>query len=268
MNKIVYVGMDVHKATTSLVCFEPNFDGSSEQGKFYAATDIATDASKIAKYIDTMKQHVPNAEFRCGYEAGCMGFSLYKNLTGMGVNCTILAPSTMLTQQGKRVKTDSRDAQLISKCLAYGTYSPVHIPTEDEEATRDYIRMRDDHVLQLKVTKQRINAFCLRRGQVFTGTKWSQPHIAWLKTLKLNPLDRETLDEYLATYATQVSTLDKFNNRIKELAEKETYAEPVRQLICFLGITVITALSIVVEVGDFRRFGKAQNVASYLGLTL
>ena len=50
----------------------------------------------------------------------------------------------------KKVKTDKRDAKLIAKCLAYRDYSPVHIPTERDEQTKDYVRMRDDHKLALK----------------------------------------------------------------------------------------------------------------------
>ena len=45
--------------------------------------------------------------------------SLYHQLTEAGVKCVILAPTTMLTQQGKRVKTDKRDARLIAQCLPW-----------------------------------------------------------------------------------------------------------------------------------------------------
>ena len=48
-----------------------------------------------------------------------------------GVKCVILAPTTMLTEQGQRVKTDSRDAHLIAQCLSYGGYHPVYIHGND-----------------------------------------------------------------------------------------------------------------------------------------
>ena len=59
-------------------------------------------------------------DIQCEYEAGCLGYSLYNQLTAAGVKCVILAPTTMLTQQGKRVKTDARDALMITQCLSYG----------------------------------------------------------------------------------------------------------------------------------------------------
>ena len=77
---------------------------------------------------------------QCGYEAGCLGYSLYNQLTEAGVNCVILAPSTMLTQQRKRIKTDKRDALVIAQCLSYGTYHSVYVPTPQDDA-KEYIRM-------------------------------------------------------------------------------------------------------------------------------
>ena len=88
-----------------------------------------------------------------------------------GSNGVILAPTTMLTQQGKRIKTDKRDARLIAQCLCYGGYHPVYIPTGEDDAVKEYLRMRDDHKLALKKLKQQINAFVLRHGQMYTGTK-------------------------------------------------------------------------------------------------
>ena len=64
-----------------------------------------------------------DTEFVCGYEAGCLGFTLYRQLTDLNVKCIILAPTTMMAEQGrKRIKTDKRDAVLIARCLAYHTY--------------------------------------------------------------------------------------------------------------------------------------------------
>ena len=127
--------------------------------------------------------------------------------------------------------------------------------------------MCDDHKLQLKVTKQRINAFCLRKGKSYESTKWSRAHIAWLKSLELSPVDRETLNSYLETYEAQVNRIERFLVRIEELAHGERYAEKVGKLNSFLGVTTPTALAVVAETGDFSRFGKATNLASFYGLT-
>ncbi len=65
----------------------------------------------------------------------------------------------------KEIKTDKRDARKIAKCLAYDTYSPVYVPTDQDNAIKEFIRIRDDAQTMLKQTKQQINAFC--SGQAF-----------------------------------------------------------------------------------------------------
>lgn len=61
---------------------------------------------------------------------------------------------------------------------------------------KEYLRMRNDHKLALKKIKQQINAFCLRHGFQYSGTKWTQAHLKWIKKLEVKNMYRETLDEY------------------------------------------------------------------------
>lgn len=89
----------------------------------------------------------------------------------------------------------------------------------------------------------------------------------WLESLKFDhPLLQETFQEYLIQYYQASEKVDIYNIRIEELAQRETYREHVQKLVCFRGIAVHTALSLLVEVGDFHRFKTAQHFASYLGL--
>ena len=261
----VYVGMDVHKETFSLCCF------TNEKEEAEYPQKVKGHYSKVLNYIEAMRFHYgDNALFICGYEAGCLGFTLYHQLTAHGVKCIILAPTTMLQPKGKKkIKTDKRDAKLIARCLAHHDYSPVHIPTEQDEQTKEYIRMRDDHKLALKKVKQQILSFCLRHNYRFDGTSrhWTQTHLKWLNSLQPEGLYREILREYLLTYVQLVEKLERLDKRIEELASEETYKEKVSKLSCFIGVKTITALAVLTEVGDFKRFASAQQFSSYLGLT-
>jgi len=44
------------------------------------------------------------------------------------------------------------------------------------------------------------------------------------------------------------------------------YNKTVKDMTCFLGVKTHTALSMVVEIGDFKRFEKAPKFAGFLGL--
>lgn len=266
MNRIVKIGMDVHSTNYTLCAMEPVLDGEE---RIFANIKVTPDYKNVIQFINKLKNKLGASDtysIECGYEAGCLGYSLYHQLTDAGVKCTILAPTTMLAPQGKRIKTDKRDALMIAQCLSYGGYHAVHVPDEKDDAIKEYLRMRDDHKLVLKKIKQQINAFCLRHGHFYDGNKWTIKHRGWLKTLNLSDLYRETLDEYMTTYEEQESKIERLDRRIEELASESAYKERVKKLGCFLGIKTHTALSLIVETGDFKRFAKGNTYAAFLGL--
>ena len=129
--------------------------------------------------------------------------------------------------------------------------------------------MRDDHKLALKKVKQQILSFCLRHNYRFDGTAnhWTQAHLKWLRALKPDGLYQEILSEYLLTYDQLTEKIERFDRRIEELASDKEYRENVHKLTCFIGVKTTTALAVLTEVGDFKRFATAQHFASYLGLT-
>lgn len=263
MNSIVYVGMDVHKESYTLCCY------SFETDKVEYKQTIPSDYKLILRYLEQVRlKYQGEVSFVCGYEAGCLGYSLYHQLTDCSVDCKILAPTTMGVTNTHRIKTDKRDASNIAKCLAFHTYSEVYVPDEEDNQIKEYIRMRDDQKIMFKKIKQQILAFVLRKGLHFEGGKtyWTVKHLQWLRNLELSELDKETLSEYMITYDYLADKIRRFDERIEELASKERYDEKVNQMKCFLGINTHTALSMIVEVGDFKRFEKAPKFASFLGL--
>ena len=262
--------MDVHSSSYTLCCVQPTFDRNDH---VFACMTIPPTVEDVKKYLRKLEErHAAlnrQTRFICGYEAGCMGYSLYHDLSRAGIECVILAPSTMPQYPKNIIKTDRRDAERIAQSLAYNTYKPVYVPSAEDEEVKNYLRLRDDHKLAQKKIKQQILAFCLRHGIQYAPerSKWTQAHLAWLHGLELTALNRETLDEYLLTYEISVSRMAAFDQRIEELASREAYREPVRQLSCFTGIKTYTSLSILVETGDFNRFSHAEQYAKYLGLT-
>ena len=266
MNRIIKIGMDVHSTNYTLCAMEPTVGA---EDRVFGEIQVAPDYKEVILFIESLKMKLgfhDDYSIECGYEAGCLGYTLYHQLTNAGIKCVILAPTTMLSTKGKRIKTDKRDARLIAQCLCYGGYHPVYIPTKEDDAVKEYIRMRDDHKQILKSLKQQINAFVLRHGYQYSGTKWTIKHILWLRKLDLDPMYRETLNEYMASYEEQESKIERYDKRIEEIAAEERYQENVRKLGCLLGISTHTALSLVVETGDFKRFAKGNIYAAYLGL--
>lgn len=267
MTSIINIGMDVHTTNFTLCAF------TMAAQEAFARMTIAPDINELEKYLVTLNKELGgDCEFVCGYETGYLGYSLYDQIMhrkwkGFSVKCVILAPTTMSVCKKNGIKTDKRDALNIAKCLTFGTYSKVYVPTDEDNAVKEYIRMRDDALTLMKQTKQQITALCSRHGFRFDGSTWTQKHITWLQTLSFSqPLLRETMDEYLVTCAQLTEKLERFNRRISELSQEARYAEKVKKLGCFKGISTHTAMSLIVEISDFHRFPSAQQFSAFLGL--
>jgi len=71
MNSVVYVGMDVHKESYTVCCYTFDADKIQYQQR------IAPDCRLVLKYLEQIRKHFPiDTEYVCGYEAGCLGYTL------------------------------------------------------------------------------------------------------------------------------------------------------------------------------------------------
>lgn len=268
MNRIVYIGMDVHTSNYTLCSLDPGY--GVKKDNYFAEVQFTNNfVTNVVNYVSNLKKKMKDCEFVCGYEAGCLGYSTYKDLTKAGIKCVIMAPSTMAVQKGgKKVKNDRRDARVIAQCLAYQTYKEVYVLSEHDEAVRGYLRMRDSHKKELKRIKQQIIAFCTGHG-LFSPTKsnWTVAHLKWLKGLKFNdPVEQEIINEYLSSYTYLCDKIKAMDVRIEVLASEKQYCENVKKLRCIKGIETNVALTLLAEIGDFNRFSKPTDFAAYLGL--
>ena len=104
----------------------------------------------------------------------------------------------------------------------------------------------------------------LRRGLHYPGRNWTQAHRRWIDRLPwTHAAERAVVDDYrLAIDHTQARLLE-LDARLAEIAEHEPYREPVGWLRCFRGIDTLTAILILAELHDFRRFGSAPALMAY-----
>ena len=261
----VYVGIDAHTTNYTFAAVYALDRDPINVSTYQPCVKSVTDYCKGVK-----KKLGEDTEIVLGYEAGTLGFSLRRDLEKNGLSCIVMAPSTITgteMNRKRRKKTDKRDAVAIAKSLMTHQYSEVHMPDEDDEAVRDYIRMREDLKHHQKSNKQQIGAFCHRHGFHFDdGKYWTKKHLEWLRSLPVSGMLKETLDAYLRTYDYLIDRIKEVDMKIEAIAETDKYRESVHKLICFKGIRTLTALALIVEIGDFTRFVKAKNFAAFLGL--
>lgn len=265
MKSIIYIGMDVHKNTYSLCAIY------NSTGEVLGQTKCEADVKNVMKFVTSVKEKAgvqEDIEILTGYEAGCLGFSLYHELSYHDIPCVILAPSTMHgSVKNKKVKNDRMDAFNIASNLMHGSYKAVHVPTEHDNEIKEFIGLREDVIQSRKRIKQQISALVLRYGKRYGGkSNWTIAHINWLETLELPEIVRETLDEYLKVYDYLDERIKKYDARIKEFSQEEDYKEAVAKSSCFKGIDTLSAMKIHVTVSDFDRFPTAKAFMANIGM--
>jgi transposase len=255
----IIVAFDQHAATTVAAVLLPGH-------RTPALHTLTSDVPTILRFVERMRRQGPVA---CCYEAGPCGFELKRALVGRDVPCDVIAPALIPRRPGDRIKTDRRDAGHLAVLYRAGALTPIHMPTEQEEAARDLLRCREDIRADLLRARHRLSKFLLRHGRRFTGTKkaWSQRHGAWLRTQTWPlPALEQTHAAYLRTVDEALARLATVEQDLRALLEVEPLRTRVQRLRCFRGIDDLTALTIAAELGDARRFPTAPNAMAYVGL--
>lgn len=205
------------------------------------------------------------------YEAGPCGYELYRLLASLGVACDIVAPSLTPVRPGDRVKTDRRDAKKLVRLYRAGELTFVRPPTPEQEGLRDLVRCRDDLRRARTAARHRIGKQLLRYGRVYREGKkaWTKQHQAWLRRQRLDdPLAQAALEHMLCHLDAIDAQIAAVDHQLDEVARSEPWCDPVRWLCCFRGISTLTALGLLAEIGDFHRFASARELMSFLGLTV
>lgn len=261
-NDITHVGLDAHQNEIHAAILTPGDPHGSQQV-------FANTPDGVTRFGRRLKRRAPGP-IRCCYEAGPLGYGLQRNLLRQGIECIVIAPSLIPTKPGDRIKTDRRDARKLAEALRAGMLTEVHPPTPEQEAVRDLCRAREAAKADQKRIRHRLSKFLLRRDVRYTAGRkaWTRAHLEWLRGRRLeHPADQAIFDDHLLALEQLDGRLSALDQRIEAFASQAPYAEPVGWLRCFRGIDTLTALSLVTELHDTRRFPSPRALMAYLGLT-
>lgn len=194
---------------------------------------------------------------------------LQRKLARWGVHCDVIAPSLIPQRPGDRRKTDERDACELARLYRAGMLVRVDVPDEAREQVRSAVRMREVFKRDVHRSRQHVLKLLRSRGHVYGGTKhWTEAHWRWLRALDLGADDAQTLQSYLVLLQSKVDALVQADRRIEELAQRPTYRGPVGRLRCLRGVDTLSAMVLVSEVGDVRRFASPRQLMDWVGLTV
>jgi transposase len=259
-NGITYAAIDGHKKDLYIAMQGPK-DRAEQRWQ------IANEPKAVKGLLRKLEREAPGA-IHVFYEAGPCGYALQRQLTTARVRCDVVAPALIPRKPGERVKTNRRDARKLLELGRAGLLTVVRPPTEAEEAVRDLARARDDAREDLQRARHRLGKLLLRRGRHFSGRNWTQAHRRWLTGLTWeHAAERVVVDDYQLAIDQLTARLADLDAELQRLAEQAPYREPVGWLRCFRGIDTLTAMLLLAELHDFRRFTSPRALMAYLGLT-
>jgi transposase len=258
--KVRFLGLDVHAETIAVAVAE-------QDGEVRSLGVIANRAESVRKLVRKLG---PAAQLRACYETGPTGYVLYWQLTELGVECAVVAPTLVPVKAGERVKTDRRDAAKLARCHRGGDLTAVWVPDASAEALRDLVRAREVAKQDQLRARHRLSKFLLRTGQrPVVGIKpWTAQHLAWVRQLRYE----QTAQEW--TRLDYLHEVEHMGERVKRLEEAIRAAvqlaptmvqEVIRGLQALRGVGEISAVTIVAELGQASRFESARQLMGYSG---
>ena len=255
----IYVGLDVHKKNWSVTVVVSDL-----------VTKSFSQEASATSLLRTLGGLYPNGNFHFVYEAGFSGFWLQRFLDQAGHDCIVVHPPDIpRTDRDRKRKNDRLDSRKLAKLLSKGVLRGIWIPTPEQESARALVRSRKAFRKDLTRSQNRIKMFLLYIGADiparFSG-KWSKAFVLWLTELELPLHSRIALDIYLKSYHAAKEILTEVDRQIKKLAASPTFAKGVRQLTSTPGIGLLSAMIILSEVADIKRFASRDHFCSFAGL--
>ncbi len=257
MESMRWVGVDVH-AKESVAAVLDQATGEVSTHRIAGRPDVVLD------WLTTVAQ-----PFRAVYEAGPTGYGLVRRASERGLDVVVCAPGHILKNATDHIKVDKRDAVRLARLLSAGELRLVRIPEPDQEQLRDLVRSREDVRVDLTRIRNRIGKFLLRR-ELYPpqhAESWGVLHRKWLQQLRFEDRASELVfQDAMQAHDILVARREQLERALAEIAASSPWSRTVARLRCLRGIDTLSALGLVAEVGDFRRFVHPRFLSSYLGL--
>ena len=252
----VYVGLDVHKKSVHAAW---RLNGG-EAGTWVMAADVAAVVRSLSRFKVALKQVV--------YEAGPTGYGLARALRKAGLATDVIAPGKTPQPANRDGKSDRLDCRRLAEFAEKGLLKPVAVPTEEEEADRQALRLRDQLTKKRRRVMQQIKSLLLMYGipEPPGLKKWTKAGIAALAEIELRPQIRQSLEALVEELEHLTMLLERVKRAMGTLSRQARHRERHRRVRTHPAVGPTLAMAWLTEVYQPERFRSAEALTKYVGL--
>jgi transposase len=222
----------------------------------------------LAKFL---KNRYPGAILNTCYEAGFSGFALHRVLNQEEINNIVVNAASIEVAANDRVKTDKRDSDKMRVQLSRGQLTSIHIPTLEEEDSRQLQRTRSQLVKHRVRTGNQIKSKLFQFGYIKYDDEreMSQKLLREIETTTSDNgfppalgIAVRILVSLYGSITVQIKALEK--SMMEQAAKQERLETTYRS---YPGVGAISSRILATELGDMSRFHSQKSLYSFTGLT-
>jgi transposase len=133
---------------------------------------------------------------------------------------------------------------------------------------RDLSRARQAAQKHFISKRQQTSSLMLRLGRHYPGKKtWGPAHMNWLMQQKLEHREqRIAFEELLDGMRQEAERVERLEQSIRGAVPEWSLAEVATALQAMRGIDLVSAVTVLAEIGDLSRFQNPRELMGYLGL--
>jgi len=253
----IVMGLDQHRAQIAAEWIDTD---SGEIGRARISPALRGDVRRFFKRFAGQRLEV-------ALEATTGWRFVAEELRAVGAEVHLAEPAETAARRGnkKRAKTDRADARHLRELLMIGRLPESWIPPDHLLDLRAQVRLRHMLIDQRGEWQQRIQAVLYHHGFPQRNGLLTTENRAWLEALELPPSAHELITVVLEMIDALDAQSAPITRALRLYARRQTGC---KALMKHYGIGELTAIAILAELGDARRFSSSRHAVRYAGLDI
>jgi transposase len=253
----IVMGLDQHRAQITYDLLD------TETGEMKGGRIRPADRESVRDFLGRFA----GCELVAALEATTGWRFLVEELQAVAAEVHLAEPAETSARRGrkKRAKTDRADARHLRELVLAGRLPESWIPPQHLLELRSKVRLRHTLAEQRSEWQQRIQAQLYHHGVPRRRQLLTAENRAWLEQLELPGAARLQLDVARRMIDQIRSELEPIERELRAFARRQ---RGCRALMRQYGIGELTAVTILAELGDCRRFPSSRRAVRYAGLDI